>query len=235
MVAPDDAGSGAPRDADLGVTRTDPLALHVQPAASLERYAGGVPSPHDRDQRRPSHRRRPPAGLSRRPGQGRRTRLSEAVPVIVSERALGVGGGQLSPAECPRGDTPHTHTDPRASVRPMGRLPGGSGPGDRRAGHHAPADRHVVGDAVAQLYQGGRQPVENTTRCRAPLRPPAGAADRPAVRSGASSSAGPARRPAPPGPAGTVRSPGGRRQQQLRPSSSTHHDPAPSSTSRSSR
>jgi hypothetical protein len=93
-------------------------------------------------------------------GQGRRTRLSEAVPVIVSERALGVGGGQLSPAECPRGDTPHTHTDPRASVRPMGRLPGGSGPGDRRAGHHAPADRHVVGDAVAQLHQGGRQPVE---------------------------------------------------------------------------
>jgi hypothetical protein len=160
MVAPDDAGSGAPRDADLDVTRTDPLALHVQPAASLERYAGGVPSPHDRDQRRPSHRRRPPAGLSRRPGQGRRTRLSEAVPVIVSERALGVGGGQLSPAECPRGDTPHTHTDPRASVRPMGRLPGESGPGDRRAGHHAPADRHVVGDAVAQLHQGGRQPVE---------------------------------------------------------------------------
>jgi hypothetical protein len=33
-------------------------------------------------------------------------------------------------------------------------------PGDRRAGHPEPAGQHVVGDPVAQVHQGGQQPVD---------------------------------------------------------------------------
>jgi hypothetical protein len=33
-------------------------------------------------------------------------------------------------------------------------------PGDRRAGHPQPAGQHVVGDPVAQVHQGGQQPVD---------------------------------------------------------------------------
>ncbi len=48
--------------------------------------------------------------------------------------------------------------------------------GDRRAGHPDPAGQHVMGDSVAQVHQGGQQPVEE----HQPV--PGASSDRPPAR-----------------------------------------------------
>ena len=82
--------------------------------------------------------------------------------------------GGIQQADAPGGAQVGDHVGQGAQPDPAGdgaaalgqqwaHLP--DGPGDRRAGHPQPAGQHVMGDPVAQVHQGGQQPVDE---CQAP-------------------------------------------------------------------
>ncbi len=105
---------------------------------------------------------------------------------LVGRRAAHSDLGGIQQADLPAGAQMGEHVGQGAQPDPAGDGAAALGQqradlsdcaGDRRAGDPEPAGQHVVGDPVAQVHQGGQQPVEEhqpmpSTRSDRPLARP---------------------------------------------------------------